>query len=148
MEELSILLGSLVYLDANIIIYAVEGFPSYERQLKFILSAMDSGELTAATSELTLAEVLVKPMDQKNILLQTAYREFLRSSPSLQVAPISQMILIEAANIRATTQLRLPDAIHVATAKELGCKLVLTNDRTLHASCPISSKLLDDLTVA
>ena len=61
MGKLSDLLGSTVYLDSNIIIYAVEGLPEYAAAIQALLEAMDSGEITGVTSDLTLAEVLVKP---------------------------------------------------------------------------------------
>ena len=55
MGTLSELLGSTVYLDSNIIIYAVEGLPEYAAQIQALLEAMDSGEITSVTSDLTLA---------------------------------------------------------------------------------------------
>ena len=45
-------------------------------------------------------------------------------------------IVVYAADIRAKTNLKLPDAIHVATARSLGCKTLLTNDQVL---CPITA---------
>lgn len=42
--------------------------------------------------------------------------------------PVSREILVEAARIRAGTALKLPDAIHVATARMCGCEVFLTND--------------------
>lgn len=61
------------------------------------------------------------------------------------LAPITQAILIEAAEIRAATDLKLPDAIHVATAMALGCDALLTNDRSLRAAPGMSVRLLADL---
>ena len=54
--------GSRIYLDTNVFIYALEAYPEYELSLNSLFSAIDSGKLTAVTSELTLAEVLIKPM--------------------------------------------------------------------------------------
>ena len=51
-------LGAKVYLDTNIIIYALEGFAAFDDQIKALLQAMDDGEISAITSELTHAEVL------------------------------------------------------------------------------------------
>ncbi len=43
-------LGPLVYLNANIVIYALEGHPQYESVIRGLLEAMDRGRITAATS--------------------------------------------------------------------------------------------------
>jgi predicted nucleic acid-binding protein len=50
--------------------------------------------------------------------------------PNLRVIPVQRAILIEAARQRATSRsLKLPDAIHVATAVILNCTTLLTNDQ-------------------
>ena len=83
MGRLSDLAGSKIYLDSNIIIYAVEGFSEYAARVQALLEAMDSGEITTVTSELTLAEVLVKPKQDQNQALEGAYRRFLDPTPLL-----------------------------------------------------------------
>jgi predicted nucleic acid-binding protein len=145
MAEVTLQLGRRPYIDANIVVYAVEGYAEHESAIRAILAAMDHGELVAATSELTLAEVLVKPKQEKNAALQQAYREFLEPSAALALAPITQAVLVEAAEVRATTGLKLPDAIHVATALALRCDVLLTNDRSLRAARGIPVRLLSDV---
>ena len=46
--------GSWLYLDTNICIYALEGYPEYEPILTSLFSLIDNGTYTAVTSELTL----------------------------------------------------------------------------------------------
>ena len=53
--------GNRVYLDTNLFIYALEGFPEYADRISELFAAVDRGVLSAVTSELTLAESLVKP---------------------------------------------------------------------------------------
>lgn len=62
MAILEVITGSRVYLDTNIFIYAVEGYPKFQPELNVLFEAFDDGTLKAITSELTLAEVLVKPL--------------------------------------------------------------------------------------
>jgi predicted nucleic acid-binding protein len=64
----------------------------------------------------------------------------LTPSTWLAVVPIERSILIEAAKLRAQLKLRLPDAIHIATAIATDCPTVLSNDRRLQA--PPGVKLL------
>lgn len=130
MGELTALHGR-VYLDANIFIYALEGYPPFRPSLTTLFTAIEQHQITALTSELTLAEVLVKPIMDQRPDRQQAYREALRPRPGLQVIPISAGVLDEAAHLRAQHSLKLPDAIHVATALQMQCTTLLTNDTTL-----------------
>jgi predicted nucleic acid-binding protein len=66
MGELNSQLGRRVYLDTNIIIYAVEGYENHAARIKLVLRGMTEGEITAVTSDLTLAEVLVKPKKRRS----------------------------------------------------------------------------------
>jgi hypothetical protein len=70
----NLLAGSCVYLDTNVWIYALEGFPAYVDTLQRLFARIDSGELRAVTSELTLAEALVKPLSFDNAELVQMYR--------------------------------------------------------------------------
>jgi predicted nucleic acid-binding protein len=64
----------------------------------------------------------------------------LTTSTWLLMVPIERSILIEAAGLQAKVKLRLPDAIHIATAIAADCRTVLSNDRRLRV--PPSIKLL------
>jgi predicted nucleic acid-binding protein len=58
MVGLAPLRGVLTYLDANVLIYAMEQVPGFT-VAGDILRAIDRGEIHALTSDLTLAEALV-----------------------------------------------------------------------------------------
>lgn len=73
-------------------------------------------------------EVLVVPLRNGNNSLVADYEELLLSS-EMRLIPISQSILRQAANIRATTNIKTPDAIHTATALSVRCNQFITNDR-------------------
>jgi predicted nucleic acid-binding protein len=53
--------GQRAYLDANTIIYALEGFAQYSNLKSGLLIPLDTGEFTAVTSEITLVETVVGP---------------------------------------------------------------------------------------
>lgn len=72
--------GERIYLDTNIFIYALEAYPEYVSALTSLFAAIDEVKIKAVTSELTLAEVLIKPMMDNNADLQKVYKETLRSS--------------------------------------------------------------------
>jgi predicted nucleic acid-binding protein len=124
--------GEKIYIDTNVFIYAMEGYPEFAASLTSLFTAIDEGVVKAVTSELTLAESLVKPLMDDNTVLENLYLEVFQTSMSLSVVPISRQILIESARLRAKSKtLRLPDAIHFATARMSGCQTFLTNDKQL-----------------
>jgi predicted nucleic acid-binding protein len=96
--------------------------------------------VSAVTSELTLAEALAKRFEVGRHDIAEIYEAMLTPSPWLAVVPVERSILIEAAKLQAGLKLRLPDAIHIATAVATGCPTVLSNDRRLQV--PPSIKLL------
>ena len=134
-----------LYLDTNVFVYACEGFPEFADTLRELFEAIDAGSITAVTSELTLAELLVKPFMDGDIHRQSVYRDTIRNSDLLSVHPVSRDILIEAARLRSVSSLRLPDAIHVATACSAGCTAFLTNDRRINSVMGLKVILLSTL---
>lgn len=61
MVVLNAIRGGRVYLDTNIFIYALEGYADFIDDLTELFASIDAGNIRAVTSELTLAEVLVRP---------------------------------------------------------------------------------------
>ena len=140
MDLLSTLQGKRVYLDANVFIYALEAYAPFVSPITELFESLDRGEIHAVTSELTLAETLVKPLLDQNLARQNAYEQAIQTSTGLEAIPVRREILRDAAKLRAQINIRLPDAIHMATAKQNGCTIFLTNDRKL--KCPPEVELL------
>ncbi len=130
MGTLNIPASSLVYVDTSIVIYSVEKFPEYLLLLEPLWFKLQTGEIEIISSELILMESLVMPLRNADTLLINAYEQLLVSS-EIRLVPISQSILRQAANLRATTNLKTPDAIHAATALSVNCNQFLTNDKGL-----------------
>ncbi|MCD8488966.1 MAG: PIN domain-containing protein [Desertifilum sp.] len=147
MVFLNTILGTRVYLDTNIFIYAFEGYPEFATRLTELFTLIDEGSVSAVTSELTLAEVLVKPFIDNNQHLQQVYQQALQSIGGLEVISIGRPVLIEAARVRShSSSLRLPDAIHGATALLSGCSTFLTNDRRLLSLPGLQVVIFSELT--
>ncbi len=122
--------GTRLYLDTNVWIYAIEGYPSYAPALKALLQRIDQKTLLAVSSDITLAEVLVKPMADARVDLQETHETALQSGGNLNMAPVTRSILREAARLRARyAALKLPDAIHAATAISAQCNYFVSNDQ-------------------
>jgi predicted nucleic acid-binding protein len=133
-----------IAVDSQIIIYSIEHHPTYGVFLQPLWLAIQGGKMTGVASELALMEVLVGPIKSGSGPLAALYERAL-AQPGFQLEPITQTVLRRAADLRATTRLRTPDAIHAATALVLGCPMFLTNDRGFRAVPNLPVTLLDDL---
>jgi len=132
MLKMNELIGRTVYLDANVFIYAVEGFDIYRPLIEQLFDHIDSGKIKAVTSMLTLSECLVKPYREHRDSIVTVYNDCIKNSAYLAVADISRNVLAEAAKIRASSpSIKLPDAIHISTAIAQKCDFIITNDKKM-----------------
>jgi predicted nucleic acid-binding protein len=136
--------SGLVYLDANPIIYSVEKHPVYGPMLQPLWLAAQAGTIEVVSSDLVLMESLVGPLKSGDTRLQSAYEDALLGT-EMRLLPITQSILREAARIRGTTKLKTPDALHLATARQAGCVLFLTNDAGFRGNTNLPLVILDDL---
>ncbi len=103
------------------------------------------------TSEITLAELLVLPLRQKDERLTSVYQRWVKSDSLVVSKAVDRDILFAAAGLRADDgSLRLPDAIHLATAMRFGCRMFLTFDarldRCVHIVKP-EAEMLEQLVV-
>ena len=77
--------------------------------------------------------------------LQMMYEEIMQSSDFLSLATIDRQILVEAAMIRASSNvIHLPDAIHLATAQIHNCSCFITNDKRLKNNQPFQVIVISD----
>lgn len=134
-----------VYCDASIFIYSLESHPLYSPMLIPFWQSVQRGRITAITSELSVLEVLVKPFNQNDSTMLQCYQDLLFTTINLQLLPIDRTVLIEAAKLRATHQIRTPDAIHLASAQVCHAESILTNDLKLRTKSIIPIVALDDL---
>jgi predicted nucleic acid-binding protein len=127
--------GCLVTVDSAPIIYFLENHPRLAGRYAPFFDAEAEGRLRIAVSTITLAEVLTGPLRYDNELLAEQYRKALSG---WEVVPVSEEIAVAAARFRATYQLRLPDAIQLATTVETGSVALITHDRDFSRVADIS----------
>jgi predicted nucleic acid-binding protein len=143
--ELTLPTSGTVYLDANSFIYSIERIDPYRGVLDTLWQAVSLEQFTVVTSELTLLEVLVKPLKVGDVTTATTFRTVLRHSPDVQMLPITQTVLEKAASLRATMNIKTPDAIHAATALLNGCGLFVTNDSTFRRFSDLAVTVLSEI---
>src|SRR5262250_3449788 len=120
-----------VGVDTSIFIYFIEEHPSYLPVLRPFFKEIDTGRRELVTSALTLLEVLVVPYRSGDRLLAERYEALLTQSRGVRVAEISRDHLRAAAQLRAATGVKTPDALQLVAALGAGCTSFLTNDRAL-----------------
>jgi predicted nucleic acid-binding protein len=54
---------------------------------------------------------------------------YLTNFPNLSIVPLSVDLARQAARVRASTRLKMPDSIQIATALEAGADVVVGNDK-------------------
>ncbi len=92
------------------------------------MTALASGEFAGVISELTLMELLVKPLKLGRRDIADQYELILNDFPHLVLVPINRDVLVLAAALRARHGIKTPDAIILSTGIRSGATLAITND--------------------
>jgi predicted nucleic acid-binding protein len=145
MEWLTQLQGQVIGLDTAPLIYFIEQNEAYLELVRSFFQAMSQGEFQVVTSALTLTEILVHPLRSGNTELARQYRDIVLDQENLITLPVSIEIAEVAAQLRATQNLRTPDAIQIATAMQRGATLFFTNDARLANVSGLEVLVLDTL---
>ena len=117
-----------IYFDTNVFIYAIEDNEIYRQHIIALFSRIQEKGCKIFTSELTLAECLIKPFAANDEASARHYEEQIKNTDILEVKPVTKTVLRDAAKNRASLRNRLPDAIHVVTALKSECGIFVTND--------------------
>jgi predicted nucleic acid-binding protein len=145
MEWLIQLQGQTIGLDTAPLIYFIEQNSTYLESVRAFFAGMGRGEFRVVTSTLTLTEVLVHPLRAGNVELAREYRDIILDQVHLTTFPVSAAIAEHTAQLRASHNLRTPDAIQIATAIQEGATVFLTNDTRLPAIADLRMLVLNDL---
>ena len=117
-----------VALDSNLFIYHFEGNDEFAPYTKKIFAKMAIGRLKAVTSIVSLLEILSLPAPPSAIArLENAFME----TPSLEIVDVDKEIVSYAVKVRRNYGFRLPDCIHLATAKLHKVQVFISNDSQL-----------------
>ncbi len=128
--------------DTAAFIYFIEEDARFLPIIEPLFREADRGRCTLVTSALTLLEVLVVPYRAGNRLLAERYESLLTRSRGIRVVDISRDQLRVAAQLRATTSIKTPDALQVAAALSGECANFVTNDRRIPALPGLKVRLL------
>ncbi|MBP0615869.1 type II toxin-antitoxin system VapC family toxin [Jiella mangrovi] len=139
------LAGERLYLDSNTIIGLIERSKPLERAQKELMTAIGSRSTFAVTSEIAVAECIVRPLRDGDENLVHAYLRFIDGKLSQAPVQIDRQTILAAARLRADTSMKLPDALHVACAEVAGCTVFVSADQRLHVPAPMRRVSFDDI---
>jgi predicted nucleic acid-binding protein len=119
-----------LYLDANALIYAVEGPARVREQVLDWIDRCEAADGLAITSDLSRMETRVKPMRLSDRATLDRFETILGAGNPL-IVPLTPDVVESATHIRAEHGFRAPDALHLATAVLERADFFLTSDRRL-----------------
>ena len=123
------LLGSdRVYLDSNAVIAIVEGGRTFSNSQLSFIKGIDSGSVDCVSSDLAMAECLVLPLRQKDDKKLEDILIFFGEGDVLPIIPFTRKLFIRAAEIRAVSNVKMPDAMHIACADVTKCTVFMSAD--------------------
>lgn len=95
-----------------------------------LFEAAERGQIQLALSTVTLAEVLIGPFKAGQTALAKRYETALGA---YQVVPLSAAVASLAAQLRVQYRLKLPDAVQLPSALQIGAAALVTHDRDFSA---------------
>lgn len=129
-----------VALDSNLFIYHFEDHPRFSPYTERVFGKIESGDLKAVTSIVSVLETLSYPLPPPLI---EEIKEAFFSFPNLAIVNLDPEISFEAARIRREYILPLPDAIQLATARVSKAAVFVTNDKSLRRFKEVEVVLLN-----
>ena len=144
MGPLSLPARGPVYLDANAFIYSAERIEPYRTLLEPLWTEAYAGRFSIVSSELVVLETLVKPLRDRDALVEGIFRS-LFDSDEVTLLAATRPLWEEAARLRAEIGLSATDALHAATALRASCALFITNDTDFRRVQGLPVVMLNDL---
>lgn len=118
-----------IFVDTMVFSYHISNHPRYAPLTQVVMEMIESGDVEGCTTTITMVELLTVPARAGNRQAMDEYELYLNSFPHLQIFPLDISIARETAIVRASTGLRTPDAVQIATARIAGARAIVTNDR-------------------
>lgn len=146
-DLLARLAGHRLYIDTNAFIFFLDRHVKYFPVVAPIFEACFSQKAFAITGGLAIAEVMVHPYRNGDVVLIANIKNFFSQKNFLMIAEHDNELLDMAAMLAGQRQMKLIDAIHVVTAQKNGCRYFLTNDHGIKSSETLEVIQLEDYIV-
>lgn len=131
-----------IYLDSNCLIYYFENNSKYAQKVEDIFNLSIQNNIKLITCNLSLMELLVLPIKLKNKRIIKLYKNLDKHIPNFTFANVDEKTFVKAAEIRATTNFRSPDSIHLASSIVNNCDTFVTSDKQLQGFNQVKIQLI------
>lgn len=118
--------GSTILVDTAPWIYLLEDHPHFAPRFLGLFEAVQRGHLQLAITPITVAEVLTGPFKAEQTALAKRYESALSAC---RLVVLSVQVASLAAQFRVQYGLKLPDALQLAAALDIGAAALVTHDR-------------------
>jgi len=119
-----------IFWDSNLFIYLFEDNPDWSLRVVEFRERMMARQDHLVTSWLTIGEVLTKPKELGDSILEKTYLTFFQCG-AVELVPFELEAARRYGEIRSRERVRPPDAIQLACAAAGGVDLFVTNDNRL-----------------
>jgi predicted nucleic acid-binding protein len=119
-----------IFWDTNLFIYLFENNVEWSQRVIESREKMLARSDELLTSWLTVGEVLTKPKELRNAMLEKSYLNFFLSG-SVVLIPFDFEAAKRYAEIRSRSRVRPADSVQLACAAAAGADLFVTNDSRL-----------------
>jgi len=118
-----------IYLDANILIYLIEGHSEYTPIVGKMLIDLEKRGGVPIISDLCRCECLIGPAKQGNQALVRRYEDAFNDATEFEFIDFMPSTLEQVPDLAAQCGLKILDAMHLSLALQAGCDGFATNDR-------------------
>jgi predicted nucleic acid-binding protein len=125
-------------------IYHFEDHPLFAPLTEPLFEAIDRGDLSAEISVLLAGEVLTGAKKAADTEILLRYRHIFSEFPNLALHDADKRVMERMSDLRAAYGLKIPDAIHMATASLNGAQAFVTNDAGLKRVNELDVLVLED----
>jgi predicted nucleic acid-binding protein len=117
-----------VTVDTCVCIYYLDRHSEHHDLARHLFLLAARGDISIEIAGITYSELLVGPFrsgDRRaiEVVLSLAHQQ-----QGVELAPVTEIMLLAGAMIRAVTRMKTPDALIAASAALRGCGAVITND--------------------
>ena len=118
-------------LDTNVLIYLFEDHPRFGRTAEYVFEQIAGGAFRGVITPITVAELLVKPLETGRTDIADAYQSAMRHMPGVELIALDVETGVLAGALRAQYGLPLPDMMQAAAAMRYANPIILTQDARL-----------------
>jgi len=131
--------GRKLMIDTNCFIYLIEGnrYPDFLVRVEPLFNELRDGSIQGITSPITLTEIMTMPRKMGREDLAYIYKSLICNFPNLTILSIDSNVADQAAALRASYNIKTPDALQIATGIAYGASFFATFDQELKKVSPL-----------